>query len=94
MGTHLIKTPICVYNRQILFVPTTHIFFSKINPLNTANGHFSVSHVTNSHILSNMLHTDSGYLHTVFSYHVLIIVGLIPCLNTYRFLWVNTMLLL
>lgn len=52
MGTHLIKTPICVYNRQILFVPTTHIFFSKINPLNTANGHFSVSHVTKlSHIV-------------------------------------------
>ena len=43
-------------------------------PVNADNGHFSVSRVTNSHILSTLF-TDTGYLHTVyFLYHNYVII--------------------
>ena len=59
--------------RTVSFVPTksSHIF-SKITPLirtpvNTDNGHFSVSRVTNSHILSTPLYGQWLSAHCLFS---------------------------
>ena len=66
-----LRTP--AFTRTVSFVPTksSHIF-SKITPLirtpvNTDNGHFSVSRVTNSHILSTSLYGHWLSAHCLFS---------------------------
>ena len=70
-----------------------HVFSLKLT-VNTDNGHFSGSRLTNSHTSSTPL-TDTGYLHTVYFHcHNYVMVDIVPCSNNDRFLRVNTMLLL
>ena len=61
------------FTRTVSFVPTkVHIFSLKLTrfirtPVNTDNGHFSVSRVTNSHILSTPLYGHWLSAHCLFS---------------------------
>ena len=56
------------FTRTVSFVPTKSSYiFSKFNPLYTDNGHFSVSRVTNSHILSTPLYGHWLSAHCLFS---------------------------
>ena len=78
--------------QTVSFVPTKSSYiFCKINPLNTDNGHFSVSGVTNG----QPRFTDSGYLHTVYFHcnNYVINVNIVGCSNNDRFLCVNIILL-
>ena len=93
----LIPTP-ALYG-QFLSRKKAHVFSLKLTrfirtPVNADNGHFSVSRVTNSHILSTRF-TDTGYLHTVFfhCHNYVITVDILPCSNNDRFLRVNKILL-
>ena len=82
------------------FVPTKSSYiFSKLalfirTPVNTDNGHFSGSRVTNSHILSTPLYGHWLSAHCHFQCHnYVIIVDILPCSNNDRFLRVNKILL-
>ena len=98
--TRLIRTP-TLYGQFRLSRQKAHIFSLKLTrfirtPVNTNNGHFSVSRVTNSHILHcQPRFTDTGYLHTVYfhCHSYVIIVDIVACSNTDRFLRVNKILL-
>lgn len=59
---HLLDTHTCI-QRTVSFVPT---FSLKNNTVNTDNGHFLVSRVTNFHISSTQL-TDSAFLRTTYN---------------------------
>ena len=79
-----LRTP--AYNGQFrLSRPNAHIFSLKLTrfiraPVNTDNGHFSASRVTNSHACQSRF-TDTGYLHTVYfhCHNYVIIVDIVPC---------------
>ena len=65
-----LRTP-ALYGQFRLSRQKAHIFSLKLTrfirtPVNTDNGHFSVSPVTNSHIYCQPLFTDTNYLHTVY----------------------------
>ena len=94
----LIRTP-ALNGHFRLSRQKAHIFSLKLTrfirtPVNTDNGHFCVSRVTNSHILSTRF-TDTGYLYTVYfhCHNYVIIVDIVPCSNNGRFLRVNKILL-
>ena len=95
MEPRLIRTP--AYNGQFrLSRQKARIFSLKLTrfmrtAVNTDNRHFSLSRVTNSHLLSTRF-TDTGYLRTVFFY--VIIVDIVSCSNKDRFLRVNKIFLL
>ena len=82
------------YNGQFrLSRRKSHIFSLKLTrsirtPVNTDNGHFSVSRVTNAQTSSTRLYTtDTGYLRTV-SFHChnyVLIVDIVPCSNNDSF---------
>ena len=74
-----------INNNNILF-PLKLIFFIQ-TPVNTDNGHFSVSRVTNSHTYCQPHFTDTGYLHTVYfhCHNYVVIVDIVPCSNNDRF---------
>ena len=97
--TRLIWTP-ALYGQFRLSRQKAHIFSLKLTrfirtPVNTDNGHFSVSQVTNSHILSTpqlrtlVICTLSIFIVTIY----VIIVDIVPCSNNDRFLRVDKMLL-
>ena len=69
--TRLIRTP-ALYGQFRLSRQKAHIFSLKLTrfirtPVNTDNGHFSVSRVTNSHILSTLLYGHWLSTHCLFS---------------------------
>ena len=71
MDTRLIRTP-TLYGRFRLSRQKAHIFSVKLTRfirtlVNTDNGHFSVSQVTNSHILSTPLYGHWLSAHCLFS---------------------------
>ena len=82
-----------INNNNILF-PLKLTFFIQ-TPVNTDNGHFSVSRVTNSHTYCQPHFTDTGYLHTVYfhCHNYVVIVDIVPCSNNDRFSRVNKILL-
>ena len=93
MDTCLIQTP--SYNRQLcLSRRNAHIFSLKLDcliqtPVNVDNRHFSVSQVTNSHMLSTLLSRHWLSAHRLFHCHNhVLIVDIAPCSNNDRFRWV------
>ena len=71
MDTRLIRTP-ALYGQFRLSQQKAHIFSLKLTrfirtPVNTDNGHLSVSRVTNSHILSTLLYGHWLSAHCLFS---------------------------
>ena len=95
---HALRTP-ALYGQFRLSRQKAHIFSLKLTrfirtPVNTDNGHFSVSRVTNSHILSTPLYGHWLSAHCFFHCHNYVItVDSVPCSNNDRFLRVNKILL-
>ena len=98
--TRLIPTP-ALYGQFRLFPQKAHTFSLKLTrfiriPVNTDNGHFSVSpRESQTLIYCQARFTDTGYLHTVFfhCHNYVITVDSVPCSNNDRFLRVNEILL-
>ena len=70
MDNHLIRTP-RYYGQFRLSRRKAHLFSLKFTrlirtPVNTDNGHFSVSRLTNSHTKCQTHLTGTGYLYTVY----------------------------
>ena len=97
--TRLIQTP-ASYGQFRFSQQKAHIFSLKLTrfirtPVNTDNGHFSVSE-SQTLIYCQPRFTDTGYLHTVYfhCHNYVIIVDIVSCSNNGRFLRVNKILLL
>ena len=78
------------------YITDSSYIFSKLTreiwtQVNTDNGHFSVSRVTNSHIRSTAYLSDTDYLRIVSFFHnkcchnYVLIVDTVPCSNNDRF---------
>ena len=96
--TRLIRTP-ALYGQFRLSRQKAHIFSLKLTrfirtPVNTDNGHFSVSEAQTL-IYCQPRFTYTGYLHTVYfhCHNYVIIVDIVPCSNNDGFLLVNKILL-
>ena len=103
-GTPPYRNPLNTDSRTlqtVSFVPTksSHIFSKIIRliqiPVNTDNGHFPVSRVTNSHTSSTPLYGHWLSAHCLLHCHnYVLVVDTVPCSNNDRFLLVSTILFL
>ena len=77
-----------ITDRSYIFSKLTREIWTQVN---TDNGHFSVSRVTNSHIRSTAYLSDTDYLRIVSFFHnkcchnYVLIVDTVPCSNNDRF---------